>query len=32
VIGPALREHVKTYKLSQNIEDQLIWKTKAKRA
>jgi uncharacterized protein (DUF362 family) len=32
VIGPAIRDHIKPYKLAQNIEDQLVWKTKAKRA
>ena len=32
ILGPAVRDHIKTYKLAQNIEDQLVWKTKAKRA
>lgn len=32
VVGPAIREHVKSYKLAQNIQDQLIWKTKSKKA
>ena len=25
ILGPALKEHIKTYKLANNIEKQLIW-------
>jgi uncharacterized protein (DUF362 family) len=30
ILGPALKEHIKTYKLSDNIEKQLIWMKPAK--
>ena len=32
IVGPALKEHVKKYKLAQNIDQQLVWKEKIKRA
>ncbi|HVV71547.1 MAG TPA: DUF362 domain-containing protein, partial [Verrucomicrobiae bacterium] len=32
IVGPSLREHIITYKLAKNLEDQLVWKTKARRA
>jgi uncharacterized protein (DUF362 family) len=32
ILGPAVKDHVKTYKLAANINDQLIWKRKAARA
>ena len=32
ILGPALQDHVITYKLSKNLEDQLVWKTKARKA
>jgi uncharacterized protein (DUF362 family) len=25
ILGPSLKEHIKTYKLSDNIQDQLVW-------
>jgi uncharacterized protein (DUF362 family) len=30
ILGPALREHVKTYKLARNIDQQLVWQGPAK--
>ncbi len=32
ILGPALKDHVKTYKLARNLEQQLIWKEKLKKA
>lgn len=32
ILGPTIRDHVKTYKLAANINDQLIWKRKAAKA
>ena len=32
IVGPALQEHIITYKLANNLEDQLVWKTKARKA
>ncbi len=31
ILGPALKEHVKTYKLAKNIEQQLVWKQPVKK-
>ena len=25
IVGPALKDHIKTYKLANNIEEQLVW-------
>jgi uncharacterized protein (DUF362 family) len=30
IVGPAIKDHVKTYKLSKNIEQQLVWMKPAK--
>lgn len=32
ILGPALKEHVKSYKLAKNIDQQRIWKQAVKRA
>jgi uncharacterized protein (DUF362 family) len=32
IIGPALKEHTKTYKLAKNLDQQLVWKQAAKKA
>jgi uncharacterized protein (DUF362 family) len=32
VIGPALKDHIKSYKLAENIDQQLIWKQPVKKA
>lgn len=32
IAGPALKDHIKTYKLSSNIEKQLVWKVPVKKA
>jgi uncharacterized protein (DUF362 family) len=32
ILGPSIREHTKTYKLAQNLEEQLVWKGKAKKS
>jgi uncharacterized protein (DUF362 family) len=32
VVGPPVKEHVKTYKLADNIEKQLVWKEPVKRS
>ncbi len=32
VLGPAVKDHVKPYKLAKNLDQQLIWKQKAGRA
>ncbi len=30
IVGPAIKDHVKPYKLSRNIEEQLVWMRPAK--
>jgi uncharacterized protein (DUF362 family) len=32
IVGSPLKEHIKSYKLAANINDQLIWKRKAPKA
>jgi uncharacterized protein (DUF362 family) len=32
ILGPALRDHVRSYKLAANLEQQLVWKRPAKTA
>ncbi len=32
ILGPALKEHIKTYKLAKNLEQQLVWKQPVKKA
>ncbi|HEY5910092.1 MAG TPA: DUF362 domain-containing protein [Verrucomicrobiae bacterium] len=32
IVGPALKEHVRTYKLAKNIDQQLIWKQPVRKA
>ncbi len=32
VLGPAIKDHVKPYKLARNLEQQLVWKEKVKKA
>ena len=32
ILGPALKEHVRTYKLAKNLDQQLIWKQPARKA
>lgn len=32
ILGPALKDHVKPYKLAKNLQDQLVWREKAKKA
>jgi uncharacterized protein (DUF362 family) len=29
IIGPALSDHIKTYKLAANLQEQLVWQRKA---
>ena len=29
ILGPAIRDHIKTYKLAANLEEQLVWRQKA---
>jgi uncharacterized protein (DUF362 family) len=29
IIGPAIGDHIKTYKLAGNVEQQLVWRQKA---
>jgi len=31
VLGPALKDHIKTYKLAKNIDQQLVWKEPVKK-
>lgn len=31
VLGPALKDHIKTYKLAKNIDQQLVWKQPVKK-
>ena len=32
ILGPAVKDHIKPYKLARNLEQQLIWKEKARKA
>jgi uncharacterized protein (DUF362 family) len=32
IVGPSLKDHVRTYKLSQNIEEQLVWKQPVRKS
>ena len=32
ILGPALKEHVRTYKLAKNLDQQLIWKQPVRKA
>jgi uncharacterized protein (DUF362 family) len=32
VLGPTLKEHIRTYKLAKNLEQQLIWRQPARKA
>lgn len=31
ILGPSLQEHVKTYKLAKNIDQQLVWRQPVKK-
>jgi len=31
IVGPAVKEHIKTYKLAKNLEQQLVWKEPVKK-